>query len=324
MSDEPVAYLGGDTGPTEEVDPYATAPPPKKAAAKAPASGDEEEVSGYLGGQAGEEDLPALPPAESKESYVAKDLLEKEPDAPEADPYADPYATGAADQAPAEAPSEYGDYEAPAAEADAAYFDSMGHSGSEEGTAEAPADEAPAEDYATDEADAPKTISQQDAESIIRRITTKRILPPESEKKPSPAASTKLTEARSGAPVGPIILVLLLLGGFAVFLFGEQIAEAVPELRPLLFWLEPVVEKVDITPIQVEDPQEVAKKQLLALIIKSEAKAFGVPEKDVPPAAGGTKPPSAPGTTPPPGTSPATTPTNPTTPGGTAPAPGGG
>lgn len=264
MSDEPVAFLGGQQG----------APPPKK---DKPPAADGDEVVGYLGGAEGE--LPALPPQEEKASYSAHDFIQ--PEAPaEADPYADPYAQ----------PQEGGDYEGydagEAAQADPAYFDSMAHAGEA-----APADAA---NYAAEEdPDQPKTISQQDAESIIRRITTKRILPPEQEKKAAIAPPPKLTATGGGVRIWPILFVLLILGGAGVFLFGEQIAEAVPELREYMFWLEPPPAVVIEPPPPKEDPVAKAKKDLLELVIKSEAKAFGVAPKDVPPLG---KAPAAPGT----------------------------
>ena len=263
MSDEPVAFLGGQQG----------APPPKK---DKPPAADGDEVVGYLGGAEGE--LPALPPQEEKASYSAHDFIQT--DAPaEADPYADPYAQ----------PQEGGDYEGydagEAAQADPAYFDRMAHGGEA-----APADAA---NYAAEEdPDQPKTISQQDAESIIRRITTKRILPPEQEKKAAIAPPPKLTATGGGVRIWPILFVLLILGGAAVFLFGEQIAEAVPEAREYMFWLEaPPPPAIEVLPPK-EDPVAKAKKDLLELVIKSEAKAFGVAPKDVPPLG---KAPAAPG-----------------------------
>lgn len=262
MSDEPVAYLGGDQGQRPE-----------------------EEVDGYLGGAAQEEDLPALPPQESHESYSAKDFLDAEeaPPAtedPYADPYADPYGASAAG---------YGDYEgydaAASAEHDPSYFESMAHTGA------AIDDAAPAVDeYAADDGedpDQPKTISQQDAESIIRRITTKRILPPEStaEKKPMVAPPPKLTEVGGGVRIWPILITLLIIAGMGLAFFGEEIAEKYPEARPFLFWLPPKVDAPVVEEIQKVDPNEVARKKMLEMVLVSEAKAFGVTVKDVPDAA---------------------------------------
>lgn len=299
MSDEPVAYLGGQQG---------EGPP-----------GNDDQVDGYLGGQEGE--LPALPPAAEQASYSAHDFIQsEEAPAAEADPYADPYAQPA-EEAPAQ---EYEGYDAgEAAQTDASYFDSMGHGGA----AEAPPVEAAG--YADEDPDQPKTISQQDAESIIKRITTKRILPPEQEKKPAIAPPPRLTSTGGGVKVWPVLFVLLILGGVGVFLFGEQIAEAVPELRDAMFWLPPKEEPRPIDNPIKEDPVAKAKKDLLELVIKSEAKAFGVAPKDVPPL-GGAKPagPTTPGGPTPPGGAPTTTAAPPpasdtasTTPG--APAPGG-
>jgi hypothetical protein len=276
MSDEPVAYLGGDQGAPE----YGDAPPP-------PA---EDEVDGYLGGTssqapADEEELPALPPQESAGNYSARDFLDSEAqEAPAEDPYADPYAQ------PGDAPEPgYGDYEgydsAAVEQSDPAYFDSMAHGPS---TDAAPS----ADEYATeDDPDQPKTISQQDAESIIRRITTKRILPPESgEKKPVAPPPPKLTEARGGLRIWPILFVVVVVGGMAVAFFGEQIADAVPALRPFMPWLPAKVEAVRPDQIGKVDPNEVAKKKLLEMVALSEAKAFSVAVKDLPPAAAVAKP----------------------------------
>jgi hypothetical protein len=264
--EEPVAYLGGAAG----------------SPAKAPPAKEDEEVSGYLGGSEGE--LPALPPQESTGSYTANDFIKPEEQPAEADPYADPYAQPGAEEAPAD---QYGEYDASgqAAEGDASYFDSMAHSGEggpavDEG---APADEGYADDT-NDDPDQPKTISQQDAESIIRRITTKRILPPEQEgKKPQIAPPPRLTEAGGGMKVWPIIFVIFVLGGVGVYLFGEQIAETFPGLREYMPWLPPkeVPKEIDLQP--VEDPAVKAKRELLEMITRSEAKAFGVKPADVAP-----------------------------------------
>lgn len=268
MSDEPVAYLGGDQGGGEP-------------------SAEDDEVSGYLGGQS-EEELPSLPPQESRESYSAKDFLDSEvQEAPAEDPYADPYA-----QPPAEGYGDYEGYDASAQQGDPAYFDSMAHGGAAEGAAP------PAEEYGGDDPDQPKTISQQDAESIIRRITTKRILPPETfDKKATAAPAQKLTEAGGGLRIWPILFVILIVVGMGLFFFGEQLAEQFPELRPLMPWLEAVEAPAKEEIIDKVDPNVVAKKKLLDMVLISEAKAYGVAVKDVPaaaalPAAGGAGTPS--------------------------------
>lgn len=291
MSDEPVAYLGGDQGGSKPA--------------------DDDEVSGYLGGGQGEEDLPSLPPQESSQSYSAKDFLEtQEPEAPAEDPYADPYAQ------PAEAPAEgYGDYEgydASAQQGDAAYFDSMAHGGAATEEAAPPAEEYASEgEYGGDDPDQPKTISQQDAESIIRRITTKRILPPESaDKKVTATPAPKLTEAGGGLRIWPILFVILIVAAMGLFFFGEEIAKAVPELRPFMPWLEPEEAPVEEQIVDKVDPNVAAKKKLLEMVLLSEAKAFGVAVKDVPAAA--PIPAAGAGTT----TTPVAPPTTTTAPGG--------
>lgn len=275
MSDEPVAYLGGAEGQK----------PP------------EEEVDGYLGGAASEEDVPSLPPQESHESYSAKDFLDPDAGGEAAvdDPYADPYGQ------PADAGGGYGDYEgydaAASAESDPAYFESMGHAGTATDDEAPPADDYAADEYG-DDPDQPKTISQQDAESIIRRITTKRILPPEStaEKKPMVAPPPKLTEAGGGMRIWPVLLAALIVAGMGLAFFGEEIAEQFPEARPLLFWLPPKIEEVKLDDPEKIDPNEVARKKMLEMAVLSEAKAFGLTPKDVPAAAPATS--STPGSTP--------------------------
>lgn len=264
MSDEPVAYLGGDQGGGK----------------KPPAEDDE--VDGYLGGQ--EEEIPSLPPQESHESYSAKDFLDSEvQEAPADDPYADPYAE------PAAAAEGYGDYEgydASAAQGDSAYFDSMAHGGAATDEAAPPAEEYASEEYGGDDPDQPKTISQQDAESIIRRITTKRILPPETtDKKAAVAPAPKLTEAGGGLRIWPILFVIAIVASMGLFFFGEQIAEQFPELRPVLFWLPPAEAPVVLDQLDVVDPNVVAKKKLLDMVLMSESKAFGLAVKDIPAAA---------------------------------------
>lgn len=281
MSDEPVAYLGGNQGQ-----------PP------------EEEVDGYLGGAAQEEDVPSLPPQESHESYSAKDFLDSE-EAPPQDPYADPYADPYGQ--PADAGGGYGDYEgydaAASAESDPAYFESMAHSGVATDDAAPPAEDYAADEYG-DDPDQPKTISQQDAESIIRRITTKRILPPEStaEKKPMVAPPPKLTEAGGGVRLWPILLTLLIIAGMGVAFFGEEIAQQFPAARAFMPWLPPAEAPVVEDRIQVVDPNEVARKKLLEMVLVSEAKAYGITVKDVPPAGAASPTGQAPG-------APASTPT---------------
>ncbi len=309
--DEPVGYLGGSTSSRED-DPYAD-PYADSAAgaddevegylggAAAPSADDEvegylggsaapsadDEVEGYLGGAAAiTDEAPALPgQAGAEGGYSASDLLGAEeqdpyadPYAQEQDPYADPYAAAEGD-AGYDAYDEYGT----AAEDDAAYFDSMGHQGGDEYAGGTAVDDYPTEtvdDYGGDD-DSPKTISQQDAESIIRRITTKRILPPESGGVATAPTPQRLTTGGGGLRVAPILFVVVLLAAGAVWVFREPIAERYPELGKLLG----VAPKKE-TPVEVvktEDPQVKKKRELLEKVLASEAKAFGTNPKDLGP-----------------------------------------
>lgn len=311
MSDEPVGYLGGDTQAPGD-DPYAASPgghdDPYGQGGGGPADGgqDDEEVAGYLGGSDGEpEELPALPAQADggAAAYSHRDFMGDD-EAAVADPYADPYAAPAEEfedpyALPPEAPA-YEDYEGydteAMAQADPGYFDSMGH---DEG-----ADPHEPSDYGTattemyaDEDDSPKTISQQDAESIIRRITTKRILPPESQT--APVSPPRLTASEGGLRIWPILLVMVILGAGGVFVFRVQLAEQFPWLAPYLgveLKQEVTTEIVDVIPREVK-----LKRALQEKVLKSELKAFGLSKDELKPATpvdanapGGTKAPEGP------------------------------
>lgn len=71
---------------------------------------------------------------------------------------------------------------------------------------------APHDSWAEEDA---KPISQQDAESIIRRVTTKRILPPEQQ-----AQGARARKARQPLKLWPILIVLALILGALIYLFG--------------------------------------------------------------------------------------------------------
>ena len=245
---------------------------------KNPYGSDEgEEVVGYLEGQSGQEELPLLPPQESQADYSAKDFIQpEEPQEEQQDPYQD--------------------YEA-AAEADPSYFDSMGHD-SGAATAEEPVEEAQEGD------DQPKTISQQDAESIIRRITTKRIEPAQIESRPMPQAySAPMTRSGGGFRFGALLLILgsiLGLGVVAVALFGNEIGkfaheQGYPEIASMLGYVPPPA--VDPVKVDTKDPELVKKEKMLELLQRSETIAItGKPPAATPP--GGAKPPAPPGGTP--------------------------
>jgi hypothetical protein len=220
--DDPVGYLGGEVGQNpyggsdddEEIAGYLEGASPY--AESNPYGGsDDEEIAGYLEGAAGDDDMPMLPPAEEPEAaYSAKDFIDSDPAMDSYDPYAedDPYAASGEDYG-------YDNYE----QSDASYFDEMGHTGEPE-TQKYAQEEEYDEGY-DDESDQPKTISQQDAESIIRRITTKRIVPPETETRPKPSVQPSLTQSGGGLRIWPLLVAFLVLAAVGGFMFRAQIGE---------------------------------------------------------------------------------------------------
>jgi Ca-activated chloride channel homolog len=70
---------------------------------------------------------------------------------------------------------------------------------------------APADSWAEDA----KPIQQQDAESIIRRVTTKRVLPAEQQ-----VSGARARKASQPIKLWPVLIVLLLILGALVYLFG--------------------------------------------------------------------------------------------------------
>lgn len=291
MTDEPVGYLGGASGD----DPYGdTADDPHNPHNTATDDGPEEmeyalppaenppeaEVVGYLGG---ESELPGLPPVEEDSAaYSHRDFMaggeggeEYYEDPYGGDPYSqyeDPYGgTATAEDDP------YAGYDATAAaDTDPSYFDSLGHDDDQPETGMQTQTEVgyDTEEFADD--DQPKTISQQDAESIIRRITTKRILPPEQQQAKPLNRPQPLTPAGGGLKIWPILLVLVILSGAGIYVFRKQLSQ----LHPALAFLYP---QPDVGPIMTDvkkvDPNEVKKKKLLEMVLMSEAKALGVDMK---------------------------------------------
>lgn len=270
--EEPVAYLGGQA-----------AAPPKKAEA--------EEVDGYLGGEAA---LPALPPVQNP-SYGASDFIAATEEPPPPEP-------GADFGAPVEAPP--AQEEAAAYDQYAAGAESDQYSGTqvEEYAAPTTTTDSPTTQSETPPAEVsgeftepelPKTITQQDAENIIKRITTKKILPPEVAEKEGPRVvptqDVLTPRAQPGIKTFPIILVLLFALYGTAILFKEQIVTSIsdPTLRKIvaavLFYTEPEGPvKIDQP---IEDPPEVkAKKEFLGRLRASEAKALGLEDKDLVPA----------------------------------------
>lgn len=240
-NEEPVAYLGGKSGESD-----------------AP-------VEGYLGGAAGqkEEELPALPPAGVSAVYSASDFIAPPPEVDEPPPSYDSYAAEpVAEPAPSEADVEqYAPLPEPAP-GTATVVEPTSQEGSSE----------------FDEPGLPKTISQQDAENIIKRITTKKILPPDVAQNEGPRVNPPAELTPRGSPkLGRMIFILLILiGGYgAAVYFNDQLAPYLPpELYPFIWYTPPAPPPVDPTP--KEDPPEVkAEKRLRKILYESEYRAFG-------------------------------------------------
>lgn len=235
-------------------------------------STDEGEIEGYLEGAPGEEEeLPMLPAQESQADYSASDFIQPEEHEEAHDPYQQDYTS----------------------QEDAAYFDNMGHEGP------ATVTEEPPEEY-VEQDDQPKTISQQDAESIIKRITTKRIVPSETETRPIQNYSPPMTRSGGGFRSGALLLIvgsILGLGGVAVALFPQEIGKFVydmgyPDIAagwPLGYKPPEVVPD---NPNPPEPPEVRNKRLMLELIHRSEDLSLGVKPGAKPPA--GATPPSTP------------------------------
>lgn len=252
--EQPVSgYLGGNVTAGQD-DPYGSAPP-----------SDEGEVVGYLEGAAGQEELPLLPPQESQADYSARDFIQPDEEEP-----------------PPDDASDYQDYEA--AQQDASYFDSMGHDG------QTTTDEPPSE-IAADGDDQPKTISQQDAESIIKRITTKRIVSTEAEPRPMQTFQQPMTRSGGGFRSGALLLIIgsiVGLGVVAVTLFGKEIGKfahdnGLAEVARALGYEPPPAVVVETGP--PIDPETLKKNKMIETLKRSERIALGI--KDEPKAPGG-------------------------------------
>ncbi len=244
--EEPVAYLGGQSGSQGEP------------------------ISGFLGGAAPlrpTDELPALPPAGVSSVLSASDFIAPPPEVEEPAESYDSYAAEpVAEQAPEQ--SDMDQYAAHPAEAE----------DPAPGTAtvvEPPTSEG-SSDF--DEPGLPKTISQQDAENIIKRITTKKILPPDVAASEGPRVNPPAELTPRGSPKLGRLVVLLLVAigayGAAVY-FNDQLA---PYLPPELYWLiqytpppPPPVEKTE----DVETPAKKAEKALRMKVLESEYRAFG-------------------------------------------------
>jgi hypothetical protein len=265
--EEPVAYLGGQ----------AAAPPPA------------EEVDGYLGGEAS---LPALPPAQQQ--YQTTDFI-------------------AATEEPPPQGADFGaPVEAPPAQEEAAAYDQYAATTDNAAVADDQYSSTQVEDYSAaqtmtndespttqtemqappvetsgefTEPELPKTITQQDAENIIKRITTKKILPPEVAEKEGPRVvptqDVLTPRAQPGLKTAPIIIVLLFALYGSAILFREQIHDAIPD-PTLRGWFDAATfyhkeEGPPPPPPVKEDPPDVkAKKEFLKSLRLSEEKALGL------------------------------------------------
>jgi hypothetical protein len=295
--EEPVAYLGGQ-------------------AAASPENPPAEEVDGYLGGEAS---LPALPPAQ--QSYQTTDFIAatEEPPPP----------AGADFGAPVEAPpaqeeaAAYDQYAATTDNVQAAADDQYSSTQVEDYSAaqtmtEEPTTQNDPQPVETSgeftEPELPKTITQQDAENIIKRITTKKILPPEIAEKEGPRVvptqDVLTPRSQPGLKTFPIILVLLFGLYGAAILFREQIHDAIPD-PTLRGWFDALTfyhkeEGPPPPPPVVEDPPDVkAKKDFVKRFRISEEHALGLNDGELsaptdngpggPKAPGGATPPTTPG-----------------------------
>jgi hypothetical protein len=242
--EEPVAYLGGKAGESD-----------------AP-------VEGYLGGAAAPtqpEELPALPPAGVSSVLSASDFIAPPPEVEEPPPAYDSYAADPVAE-PAPEQSEMDQYAHPAETDPAPGTKTVIEPSTHEGSSD------------FDEPGLPKTISQQDAENIIKRITTKKILPPDVAANEGPRVNppTELTPRGSPKLGRLVVLLLIVIGGYgAAVYFNDQLA---PYLPPEFYWL------IQYTPpppppsenAVKEDPPEVKKKKSLEkVILESEFRAFG-------------------------------------------------
>ena len=245
-SEEPVAYLGGAAGG-----------PPQPAP---------DEVAGFLGGAAQEEELPALPAANVSAVYSASDFVSTAP-------------VDEAEEEPPPAYDTYADEPAVAPQTDQQDYDQYGEPPPEDepppGTATVvePQGEPPSD---FEEPGLPKTISQQDAENIIKRITTKKILPPDvSAHDGRTGAGTELTR-RGGPQLGRtvvILVVLFLLAGGAIA-FKEELKPYLPEaLRNAIFGAPPP-KPFDPTPPPVSKELRL-ERALRKKVLESEWRAFG-------------------------------------------------
>jgi hypothetical protein len=260
--EEPVAYLGGQ------------------------AAEPDEPVEGYLGGDAPPDTLPALPPAGVSATYNASDFIPAPPEVTEDDPPLAEEAPPADETGPA-----YDTYaaEAPVAPegAGAADFEQYGHAEEpqpETGTAtvvEPPTGQDTASEF--EEPGLPKTISQQDAENIIKRITTKKILPPDVAAADGRQVNppSELTP-RGGPKLGRAVFVLLIIFGViaGAVAFKQDLEPYIPSWLAAILGVETAPPVVTNNEEHVETKEEILARKFRAKVLESEWRAFGFNSKE--------------------------------------------
>ena len=124
-----------------------------------------------------------------------------------------------------------------------------------------------------------KTISQQDAESIIQRITTKKI--PEESDLPTPITpKVELTRRDKGTKFGPVIAAVVILLVVALGLFHDSLGRQARSME--IHWLAdllgaPKEEKVapKPPPKPKETPEQRRKRLFEKRFMQSERMALG-------------------------------------------------
>ena len=258
--------------PTEEVSGMIggrVQPPPRASAAPVgELEGQTEAVEGYLPSSPEESVEGYLaPPSESVEGYLAEEPAPVDLGAQSYSDY-DGYGASQPEEGYEDYEEGYEDsYENANETATAEYEDSYEDS---YGASSVGADESLMDDF--DES-LPQTISQQDAENIINRITRQKYDRAESQPRAAPP-KTRSPARKSSAGIVIMLLLLVILGGgvAAWFLY----------IKPLYF-TEPVEPRPigPIKPINVKTPDQIAEEVFRAGALASELNAFGVSESDL-------------------------------------------
>jgi hypothetical protein len=191
----------------------------------------------FLGGAIAEpETLPALPPAGVSAVYSASDFIA----APAEEPEPEPVAVTTPDESDFES---YAEHPAETAEPVAAV-------------------------------DLPKTISQREAEDIIQRITTKKILP---DPLPLERAEPPELTRRRGPRLGLAAAMLALAFGSmaATVYFKDDVGPYLPELIQNLIGYVPPPIVAAVEPIGSDTPEMKKEKAFRAKVLESEWRAFG-------------------------------------------------